>query len=588
MSDFLTASKTIVTDFLQNVVIIDDEAIYPGPNSHAVTMSEVNTPVGRGTKANLTPSGTVATIPQDNSGHMVNMKTISDSFASHGLLCSIFRPEEHEEDFVEKTTKVLKKADIVILDWNIKIKDKDPEATIKELIQAIVQDNEKHKQKGMRYIAIYSGEEKLSQKLEVIKTILDTLIDASGIIENNYTLRYDHLQINIYAKKSQSSQTDPDIEVTENELVEKIIDDFTQLIHGIVPNMALQSLTEIRKNTHRLISKFAGILDDAYLTHRAMLPEPKDAEELLITMVTDELQSILEDCNLTFDEEKFNLWFNERIDVLTPNQLDTKLKCCYFNKENYESLKEFLSIKPFCTDGEYDFTEIYNDSEIKFNDSKLNPLITKNRERLKETLKDDVQNYILHGVDNNPTKPSFKAVKGQPLIFTSILINDGKTSNDELALLSTNKTFYNSPVPYITLGTILKDNNGKYFISLMPRCDAARVKSPGNTFPLLPLSKNNKNFEVIFKDTVVRRYKIDFAPKKLRTIHFRQEEAAINSPIYAKKENGTYTFTDDSDMKFMWVAELKKEKAQNISNKFAAQLSRVGFNESEYLRRAYQ
>lgn len=38
-------------------------------------------------------------------------------------------------------------------------------------------------------------------------------------------------------------------------------------------------------------------------------------------------------------------------------------------------------------------------------------------------------------------------------------------------------------------------------------------------------------------------------------------------------------------MQFKWISELKNDHAQRISNDFAAKLSRVGLDESEWLRR---
>ncbi len=55
--------------------------------------------------------------------------------------------------------------------------------------------------------------------------------------------------------------------------------------------------------------------------------------------------------------------------------------------------------------------------------------------------------------------------------------------------------------------------------------------------------------------------------------------------IRAKEENGTFVFDTTDKKRFEWVSELKSEHAQRIANNFAAKLSRVGLDESEWLRR---
>jgi hypothetical protein len=46
--------------------------------------------------------------------------------------------------------------------------------------------------------------------------------------------------------------------------------------------------------------------------------------------------------------------------------------------------------------------------------------------------------------------------------------------------------------------------------------------------------------------------------------------------IYFTAKNGTH---------YKWIGDLRFEQAQRIANKYAAELSRVGLNESEWLRR---
>ena len=57
-----------------------------------------------------------------------------------------------------------------------------------------------------------------------------------------------------------------------------------------------------------------------------------------------------------------------------------------------------------------------------------------------------------------------------------------------------------------------------------------------------------------------------------------------NAPVIAIKEKDSFVFESSHNKKFTWVVELKEMHAQRIVNNYCAQLSRVGLNESEWLR----
>ena len=51
-------------------------------------------------------------------------------------------------------------------------------------------------------------------------------------------------------------------------------------------------------------------------------------------------------------------------------------------------------------------------------------------------------------------------------------------------------------------------------------------------------------------------------------------------------ESSVWKMQTTDGLTFEWVAELKNEYAQRIANDFAGSLSRVGVNESEWVRRS--
>ena len=214
MNEFTEYSKGVITDFLQTVVIVDDEA-FMDPSCQTPSIGELPQTIGRGEQ----PGEGIKPVQEDNSSHQLNAKIFSDKFAQNGILFTTLRPSDDEIDTYKS---VLKKADIVILDWKLKSGESDGE-TAKELIKSIIQDTEGNTQKSLRSIVVYSGESNLKEKVKLIKS---DLIDHLGEPEtpNEYSLVYDNLQIKIYAKRAtQRAPKDTEILKDETELVEAII-----------------------------------------------------------------------------------------------------------------------------------------------------------------------------------------------------------------------------------------------------------------------------------------------------------------------------------------------------------------------------
>ena len=79
-----------------------------------------------------------------------------------------------------------------------------------------------------------------------------------------------------------------------SELPNRLIYEFAEMTTGLLPNVAIAGLSEIRAQTHRLLTKFSSSLDPAYLGHRLLIPHPSDAEEEVVAMLVAEVLSILE------------------------------------------------------------------------------------------------------------------------------------------------------------------------------------------------------------------------------------------------------------------------------------------------------
>jgi hypothetical protein len=130
-----------------------------------------------------------------------------------------------------------------------------------------------------------------------------------------------------------------------------------------------------------------------------------------------------------------------------------------------------------------------------------------------------------------------------------------------------------------------------YWLCLQPRCDCVRIRDKRD-FVFIPLKKlntmgNNAIFHIIVEDEDSEFSKLKLINQNYETV--KLEFTSNGSPeeiIKAFEKEGNFYFkTSDSTLKFRWIAELKDDQAQRIANNFAAQISRVGLDESEWLRR---
>jgi hypothetical protein len=158
--------------------------------------------------------------------------------------------------------------------------------------------------------------------------------------------------------------------------------------------------------------------------------------------------------------------------------------------------------------------------------------------------------------------------------------------DEKFALLTTNRSYYEKRVPPLTLGTIIqKLTDNSYWVCIQPRCDCVRVP-PNTTFLFLPLMvvEKNKKFDVLLEaDERYIKLILNKKPYDLNLITFTP---GLNDKgvILTKVKNSDYRFTDTANEKYKWIGELRSEHAQRIANEFAANLSRVGLDESEWLR----
>ena len=156
---------------------------------------------------------------------------------------------------------------------------------------------------------------------------------------------------------------------------------------------------------------------------------------------------------------------------------------------------------------------------------------------------------------------------------------DVNKSNVDFAILTHHKNIFQPAIeaPILTLGTVIKSAD-MYYVCIQQRCDSVRIKEE-RRFLFLPLEKKGEYPLIVNNELKLFTNKSSFA---IKTMKFKPKEGA--TIIQASKKDDKYVFYSSYGETCEWVVDLKEMQAQRIVNNYCAQLSRVGLNESEWLR----
>jgi uncharacterized Fe-S cluster-containing radical SAM superfamily protein len=341
-----------------------------------------------------------------------------------------------------------------------------------------------------------------------------------------------------------------------------VLDEFTEMTSGLLSNFALQSLTTIRFNSHKILSLFSKELDCAYLSHKSFVPNSEDAEDLLLDILKDTIADLLSynGTHRIINKDLISDWIDVNIVEEAHSVLSNK-----GNKLNpgvdFDRKKSMLTDLLFSKE-----TKVEKKFETVFK------ALIQNKELRIEFLK-----YL----SNNNTKL---------FLNLSNLIKEEEI-NKNFAKLTHHKSLFlpQNIEPKLTLGTIIKSTkNDNYFICIQQKCDSVRIYGTERKFLFLPMSiiEGNDKFEIISPTGI--KLKLNKKSFSIRTIKFLGD---TQEGIVKGKNNGfgkyifEQNYKEETDEHFEWILDLKDLHSQRIVVEYASQLSRVGLDESEWLRR---
>ena len=551
-NSFDKRSLGVVTSFLQTAVILDDLAEMGLPSDNSI-------PDGRTLSIPLvepSPSDPPEEAFDDNSpgissdlGSPLNAKEVIDGFAKEGLVCAVLRPDKTEPNnaaqFRQMVATAARRTDILVLDWRLGDFN-EGEATLEVIEEVLKGDGNSNR---MRLVAIYTGEPNLdviSEKVQpvVMRSSPNFTLDAS----NPMVLKHGPLRVALFAKTWAEARVRDDRKdrvVSEPGLASRLIEEFSEMTRGLLSNVAVASLTALREESHRLLARFGKDLDAGYLGHRILLPHPPDAEEHLHEALSAELLSILEDRRPANEAgiEAIRGWLSHQqnlgLDIEQPLNLPQ-------GRDYFETWTKLL-----------------------------------------ENGNGTGENRVLsQSLWNQLEETSTRIFVKEP--------SDAIDSNPRFSYLLGFKTRYSTPLPRLTLGTVLSVTNCEgtsYFLCIQPKCDSVRLR--GKTgFPLLPLivqdnSKGNAKFRMVVNDSSQQWLYLDYRAKP-RDLVIRSFCPGPFPPgeVVASESSEGFIFSDSDDRKYTWIAAMKDEQALRVAAELATSLSRPGPNDAEWLRLA--
>lgn len=561
---------SVAQRFLQTALIIDDQAELTPADDSPKTASRVGGSVIAATEpqsSDVRPAAAQLLDAQAASAaqaaavaggvpeveHSLNAKAITDAFLLKSIICGVFRPSADEDP-----TAICKgaaiHADIVIVDWFL---EKNSSARAKSIIRALLTDDSQRKGR-LRLIVVYTS----NPGRAVMATELfghlneDPQIKGSLKISGGATLEGQSTRI-VFVNKSgtiKSQDIDP---LAENELPDRLVVEFAKLVDGLLPTFAVSAISVLREETPHILSLFSSGLDGAYVGHRCALPDPDDAEDFAVDLITGELRTVIEMHGIAqslLGLEAVTAW----IDGFGPDKT--------FSDHDTVLLPTEV-VKRMAAEG----ASVFNEKTLQ---KKL----------------------------ASPQEASEKKIK--PGTVTTVFYPDAgaaQIGNRRLARLSNfkNEGMSGMPtpagwVPHLSLGSILKplgevDGAPKvaadFLLCLQPVCDSVRLDDK-TAFPFQTAFLVDKKFNVVVKHNEQIGAEIRVGLKPRDTVMVTFDPDAVTKRVLATRDNemSIFVFRDTENRQYHWVGDLKELKAQSIASQLGARIHGVGLDDLEWLR----
>ena len=524
---FRALSREVVQNFLQTVVVLDDEAFMRAQPA-----------VGSLVEPEHDISVEQADSDEDDLGHRrrrnsLDAQALITKFADYGMICAVLTPWK-DDDGGDATVNASRRADIVILDWHLD--DSGQRAT--RIIRQIT-DEDAESGGRLRLVAVYTAERDLDGICDTLAARLPAF-NRCRPSRSFPCLKAKHTRILIIRKGRTTAAA---TSVVESDLPERLIEEFAHIGKGLLANVAFASIAAIRRETHRLLARFHSGLDAPFVSHRILLETPEDAEQYAVDLLNSELAGLLQDRSVgpSFAGKT-------AIRALLTELTSGGRKLRLMRQRNSQATPQTLSVDELMHLVERGPAGLAAVPGQQANANKMNQL----HHRVELLLADDLE--------------------------------AGRAVHREFARLSSRaRELALVPADYraaLDLGSVVRLDEC-HLLCIQPRCDAVRLNGP-TRFVFAPLLESGSSFDLIVKDDHAGDVllKLDESAADLR--HHTFEPDPSTRTVLTSSDR---FFNDIEGLTFAWICDLRDPIARRFVQRIAARLSRIALDEFEWQRR---
>lgn len=535
-------SHDIVRDFIHTVLVVDDRAeivVRAKPTAATAVAKEDGGEPEAGPRPRA-PIGELRepeqlTVDDYDASKELDALALTAAFATEGLVCGVLCPTG-PNDLHEATVKTASRSDVVVLDWSF---ETDNGETALSIIKDIIAGDEPDR---LRFVAIYTGESALPPIADRIFEDLSKLDPTRAPQRlDDHVVERGPLRIAVFGKPSPRNipgAVEDKRRFTVQELPGALISEYGRLHKGLLATAALAGVAAIRRKTDLLLAKFRPELDAGYLWHRAVLPDPDDAEQQFVDVLVAEIGAVIEDAAVSALVDAAHC-----VDLIRGRGVDS-MKGAFGNADHTAPIEAY---------------------EALFSNG------------IKKTPQSGVHFKSLQDRPAREEQPSF--CSSPP---------DMTRANDQFAMLMTLRTRYTDDRA-LSIGTIVRlADSDKYFLCVLPACDTVRLKDPRSFAfaPLLAITDVAKRFSLVAPSDAENAAHLaaSYQMYDLTMIPFQPD---ATGRVGAKLAiDGRYVFEAVDKSVYTWIADLKPFKAQAEALKVSGQMSRPGVDDPEWLRAA--
>ncbi|MGA3129085.1 MAG: response regulator receiver domain, partial [Candidatus Korobacteraceae bacterium] len=499
---------------------------------------------------------------------------LTAGFAARGIICAVLAPESAPPDPSADPAQVglyatARRADLLVLDWRLGGSGGDRTLAI---MDHIVRDDVRTGR--TRLIGIYTDE----PRLDLVETaVLAHLRIPTGLHQVAHgVLTSPQLDVVVLGKAGGVGGVPQDYQpcviADDGEVAARLIDQFTALREGLLSNLAIAALGQLREGTHPLLARFDPCMDAAFVSDRSIRDYPAESEDLALSLVQQDIQTAL-------DVVELRKYVNER------------------------SLKAWLRIPKHAAGFAFPGAQTSTPLTAPFVDS----LIRLGRPN----------------VDPSPPVPGWsKKNSKQSLTCVFEHTTDTHELDSRFAHLTHVQTSRASrreadPAPVLHLGTILariadpgsgpltkasKDDvapnshpvaAATHFLCVQPSCDSVRVTRE-MTFLFLPLTARTSTgvpdqFDIAVEYSEGRFLHLEVARKSfaVKGISFGPTKGGVVAArrrVLSGCREWVFESSEGTSRRFQWLADLRPFLAQSLLQEYSATLGRVGVDEGEWSR----